>query len=176
MGEAANFKKSLALTLGTGLGASFTDMAKPIVDSPLVPPRGELYDQRINGEMADDVFSTRGLINIYRQTSGKTADNVYMLAQLAKENEAHALQTFDQFGSYLGEFLGPFIRNFGAETLVLGGNISKAFAYFGEGLKKQLPGVYIYVSKYGEDAATLGAVQLMHDEYYQSIADTLKKM
>ena len=45
MGEAAGFKKSLAITLGTGLGASFTDLAKPIVDDPLVPPRGELYDQ-----------------------------------------------------------------------------------------------------------------------------------
>ena len=175
-GEAANFKKSMAITLGTGLGASFTDMAKPIVDGPLVPARGELYDQEFKGEMADDVFSTRGLINQYQVISGKMIDNAYKLAQLAKKNDVHALRTFNQFGSYLGEFLKPFIRNFGAEILVLGGNISKAFTYFSESLNQQLIGTRIYVSTYGEDAAMLGAVQLMNDEYYQSIADSLKKM
>ena len=175
-GEAANFKKSLAITLGTGLGASFTDMAKPIVDGPLVPPRGELYDQEFKGEMADDVFSTRGLTHQYHLISGKMIDNAYKLAQLAKNEDAHALLTFNRFGSNLGEFLEPFVRNFGAEVLVLGGNISKAFTYFGESLKQQLIGTRIYVSTQGEDAAMLGAVQLMNDEYYKSIADRLKKM
>lgn len=176
MGEAARFNKSVAITLGTGLGASFTDGAKPIVDGPLVPPRGELYDQEFQGQMADDVFSTRGLIKIYETVSGQTLGNVYELAQLAKQHDGHALHAFSQFGNLLGEFLGPFVKKFGAEVLVLGGNISKAFTYFGESLKDRLSNTYIYVSKYGEDAATLGSVQLLEDEYYLSISDRLKKM
>ncbi|VXD13246.1 ROK family protein [Marinoscillum sp. 108] len=174
-GEASTFRRCVAITLGTGFGSCFLIDGQPIVNGPNVPEQGVLYDKYFDGHMADDLFSTRGLINSFNQLTGKKVDSVLDIYQMAKENTT-AYEVFQDFGSELGKFLKPHLSLFNAEVLILGGNISKAFEYFGDKLQEQLPEIKITVSKLNENAALIGGVSLFEKGYYSELSTTLKLM
>ena len=61
-GSASKFDRSLSITLGTGFGSAFISNRIPIVDGPLVPKLGCIYHLPYRDGIADDYFSTRGLL------------------------------------------------------------------------------------------------------------------
>lgn len=174
-GEASAFRRCVAITLGTGFGSCFLVDGKPIVAAEDIPEDGVLYNKYYQERMADDLFSTRGLVSTYASVSGDEVSGVFDICQKAREN-AQASQVLKDFGTELGRFLNPHLALFNAEVLVLGGNISKAYDYFGAHLKKQLPGVKIFVSKLNEHAALMGAASLFEEDFYSELAGTLKMM
>lgn len=175
VGCARNFNRVVAITLGTGLGASFLIDGKPILRDKSVPEGGFLYNQFYRNEIADNVFSTRGILRRYREISGKEVQNVRILSELAKK-DSQAKQCFVEFGKDLGEFLEPYLRAFDADAIVLGGNISKAFPLFGQSLIEKLGKIKIIKSNLGEKAAIIGSALLLDDAYYSEIKPTLKLM
>lgn len=175
MGDARNYARCLGITLGTGFGASFCDNGMPVVDRNDVPAGGFLFDKPFEGKRADDVFSTRGIIQRYLDRTGNVCDSVQQIAIQAESN-LDARETFSAFGTQLGFFLRPYLQTFDANVLVLGGNICRAYHLFSEALHEQLPEYHIYVSAYGEKAAIVGAARLLDDQYYERIQPTLKKM
>lgn len=175
IGTASTYSKAVAITLGTGFGSSFLVDGQPVLDSDLVPKGGFLYNQDYNGKLADDIFSTRGILNYYSTMSDKTARNVEALCELLPEDQ-DVQKVFGWFGSALGQFLHSYLSTFGAEVLVIGGNISKAFEYFGPTLIKALPATDVYVSKFGEEAAIIGSALLLDEAYYQELLPSLKIM
>jgi len=64
-GPASYYKRIVAITLGTGLGASFIIDGKPIIKDKRVPDGGFLYNQYYQNTLADELFSTRGIIKAY---------------------------------------------------------------------------------------------------------------
>ena len=62
---------SLSITLGTGFGSAFISNRIPIVDGPLVPRLGCVYHLPYRDGIADDYFSTRGLLGRYKKLTGK---------------------------------------------------------------------------------------------------------
>ena len=61
-------KRILALTLGTGFGSTFIDQGEIILERDDVPPGGMLWNFPYDGQsIADDWFSTRGLMKIYQK-------------------------------------------------------------------------------------------------------------
>ena len=175
VGKAKPFKRCLAITLGTGLGASFIVNRKPVFSDPLVPKSGFLYDQLVDGVMADELFSTRGLLQLYYLVSGKRASNALEIFQAANKDPL-ARKTFHLFGQNLGRFLSPFIEKFGAEILVLGGNISKAFEYFGDQLIAELPIDEVHLSGLMDHAAMIVGALLVDDQYYRELSAVIKEM
>lgn len=175
VGKASPFQRVVAITLGTGFGSSFVISGQPIIKADNVPEGGFLYNKLYLGDVADDVFSTRGLINHYKEKTGKMVPNVRELCERA-ENDESAAETFNWFGRELGKFLQPYLSSFGAEILVIGGNISKASAYFNPSLTKEIPGVETYISDLGEEAAMIGGALLLQDEFYNQLLPTLKLM
>lgn len=174
-GEAAKFDRCVGITLGTGFGASFCDNGMPVVERDDIPAGGFLFDKLFDGKTADDVFSTRGIIQRHFDRTGSHSDSVLQIA-IEAETNPHARETFSVFGSQLGIFLRPYLQTFDAKVLVLGGNICRAYHLFSAALHKQLSGYHIYVSAYGEKAAMIGAARLLDDQYYDRIQETLKKM
>lgn len=175
VGRASSYHRTVAITLGTGFGSSFVVGGKPVIQDKDVPQGGFLYNQYYGNRLADDVFSTRGIIDRYQTLSGKEASNVKALCERIPE-DYHAQQTFETFGASLGEFLKPYLSGFSAEVLVLGGNIAKAFPYFGAALTQQLAGTEVYISEFGEEAAMIGGALLVEDTYYSSIGPTIRLM
>lgn len=175
IGEARNFNRCVGITLGTGFGACFSENGKPVLTRNDVPPGGFLFDKFYGDKIADEIFSTRGLINAYFDKTGIRCDSVLQLALKAEKDPA-ALKTFIDFGQHLGTFLLPYLSTFHANVLVIGGNISRASHLFSESLHQQLDGYHIYVSNHGEKAAMIGAAKLLDDDYYKQIEQTLKEM
>ncbi|NDV43778.1 ROK family protein [Flagellimonas sediminis] len=176
IGPASVYNKIVAITLGTGLGASFLINGRPIMKDKSVPESGYLYNQYYHNTLADELFSTRGIINAYANRTGKSATNVKDLSEEAKTN-GHTRKVFEDFGTRLGDFIRPYLNDFDAEALVLGGNISKAFDLFGPSLQEQLGRIpQIYVSEFGEEAAIIGSALLLDEDYYSEIKEDLKLM
>lgn len=94
------------------------------------------------------------------------------LAELA-EYDSTAKEFFNTFGKNLGCFLVPWIKKFGAECIVLGGNISKSYVLFSNEMQQQFQNenveIMVHVSNLDEDAALIGSAKLCDNEYYSKL-------
>jgi glucokinase len=178
-GSASNASKSLSITLGTGFGSAFIEDRIPIVDGPLVPKIGCVYHLPYRDGIADDYFSTRGLLGRYKKETGKELSGVKELAQLYNTDK-FVPELFRDFGLNLGIFLAPWLKGFEAEVLVIGGNISHAYDLFGNhfelSLKEQNCNCEVALSKLKEDAALLGSAYLLDDHFWRSVQHALPLM
>src|SRR5690606_9885973 len=59
-GSALGYRRVVALTLGTGLGAAFLEDGRRVDKGPEVPDGGVLYNIPYGNGIAEDCFSTRG--------------------------------------------------------------------------------------------------------------------
>ena len=175
IGEASKYNRVVAITLGTGFGSSFLIDSQPILNGSSVPKGGFLYNQIYKDVLADDMFSTRGIVGSYYQKSGILVKNVRELCEYIPK-DAQALEILQRFGTELGIFIKPFLEEFEAEVLVIGGNISRAFKHFSQDLEAEIPNIHTYVSSLGEEAAIIGSALLLDDDYYQKLETTLSKM
>ena len=178
-GSASAVDRSLSITLGTGFGSAFIANRIPIVDGSLVPRIGCVYHLPYLNGIADDYFSTRGLLGRYNNLTGKHLNGVKEMASLADADKAVS-DLFNDFGEKLGEFLAPWLKGFGAEILVIGGNISHAYNLFGtvleNSLTKENVNCRLALSKLKEDAALLGSAYLLDDDFWKSIQHALPLM
>ena len=178
-GSATNERKSLSITLGTGFGSAFISDRIPIVDGPLVPRIGCVYHLPYRDGIADDYFSTRGLLGRYRKITGKELKGVKELAALAGSDKTVSA-LFADFGENLAIFLAPWLKGFEAEILVIGGNISHAYNLFGvvfeSSLKKEKCSCKVALSLLKEDAALLGSAYLLDDDFWKSVQHALPLM
>jgi glucokinase len=178
-GSAAKFNRSLSITLGTGFGSAFISNRIPIVDGPEVPKLGCIYHLPFKDGIADDYFSTRGLLSRYKKLTGKELPGVKELAAMA-ETDKSVMDLFTDFGDNAGLFLAPWLNKFKAEILVIGGNISRAYNLFGDvledRLKKENCFCEVTISKLKEDAALLGSAYLLDDDFWKSVQHALPLM
>lgn len=178
-GKAKEYGKSVAITLGTGFGSAFVDDRIPVVDGPLVPKMGCVYHLPFEKGIADDYFSTRWLVSRYEELTGKKAGGAKDVADAAASDPS-AMQVFNEFGDNLGGFLAPWLIKFGAEVLVIGGNISHAYNLFGGSFEKRLEdsgcSIKIAISELKEDAALLGSAYLLDTSFWKSVQHALPLM
>ncbi|MCK3683609.1 ROK family protein [Maribellus sp. YY47] len=179
VGKAKDFGNSLSVTLGTGFGSAFIKNGLPIVEGAEVPENGCLWHLPFEDGIADDYFSTRGLINRYEKATGEKLPGVKQIAELAAENQL-ARELFNDFGTKMGSFLKPWIENFGIEIFVMGGNISRAYHLFGTSLNIYLEqaglNMKVAISELKETASFIGAATLVDDQFYQKVLPALAKM
>ncbi|RYZ56720.1 MAG: ROK family protein [Chitinophagaceae bacterium] len=151
-GAATNFNPVLGLTLGTGLGSAFCVNG--------VAEDADLWKSPFREGIAEDYLSTRWFVGRYQQLTGKTISGVKELLECDAPLDT-LQQLFTEFGENLGRFLVPQIRKTGAQAVVFGGNISKAFAFFQAGLNATLNAnginVALKTAVLNEEASLLGA-------------------
>jgi len=178
-GSASKFNRSLSITFGTGFGSAFISNRIPIVDGPEVPKLGCIYHLPYKDGIADDYFSTRGLLSRYKKLTGKELNGVKELASMAETDKVVA-DLFTDFGDNAGIFLAPWLKVFKAEILVIGGNISHAYNLFGDvferRLKKENCFCEVAISKLKEDAALLGSAYMLDDDFWKSVQHALPLM
>jgi predicted NBD/HSP70 family sugar kinase/mannose-6-phosphate isomerase class I len=155
-------KNVVAITLGTGIGSGFLSKGKIVRNAKNLPSNGDVFNLPFKNKRAEDWFSSQWLLHAYEKTIGKRAKNVKEIADQAISSRE--IQTiFDAFGKNLGSFLSPILSNFKAETLILGGNITKGYSLYKSAFEScftdNLP--YIHFAKDTEDSAILGAVKYL---------------
>lgn len=156
-GAVSSFEHCVGLTLGTGLGSA-------------VCRRGEaenldLWCVPYREGMAEDYLSTRWFTGRYEALTGKKVHGVKELAG-STSHDAYARQVFEEFSGHLSGFLQYVMEREGPQAIVLGGNISHAYALFAKAVENtqlQFPAVRIFRASLGEDAAVLGAASLWRE-------------
>ncbi|HEY4155224.1 MAG TPA: ROK family protein [Puia sp.] len=166
-GEGASHKNIIAITLGTGFGASFIRQGKIIKQGPGVPDQGYLYNIPFKNGIAEDYISARWLLNSYFELSGRRLHAVKELAELAEtEKDPAAKEVFRTYGNNLAACLAHWLRSFKANCLIIGGSISNAMPLFLPELIRALKeneGINIPIkrSKKTERSAISGAAGLV---------------
>jgi len=175
LGEAANYKRIIAITLGTGFGTTFINNHLPVAGVDGIPDDGFLYHIPFQHSIADDYFSTRWFLKEYNEKTGKQVADVKELVSLAN-TDSESLEIFHRFGENLGSFLVPWIEKFNADCIVLGGNISKSFPLFQKQMVEQFEKyglqTAICLSKTDETAALFGSAKLCDNNFYRDIIQT----
>ena len=174
MGEAKDSKKVIAITLGTGFGSTFINNGIPQVTAPGVPVGGCLWDKPFKNGVADDYFSTRWFIKIYKKLSSEEVKGV---KEIAEAKNKFSESTFGEFGNNLAEFMTPVIQKYQPDLIVLGGNISNANKQFlptvKENLKNEGIDVKFNISSLMEEAAIIGCARLFEPDFWNQIKDDL---
>jgi glucokinase len=178
-GKAEVYKKMMAITLGTGFGSAFVDDRIPVVEGDTVPKMGCVYYLPFGSGIADDYFSTRWFTGRYLEVTGKEAEGVKEVAlEAVRQPSVHSI--FSEFGTNLGSFLAPWLIRFGAEILVIGGNISHSWDLFGPAFESELLkagcNTSVAISELKEDAALLGSAYLLDDGFWKAVQKALPLM
>lgn len=178
-GKASAYKNVVAVTLGTGFGSAFLSDGVPVIEGDRVPKMGYVYHIPYKNSIADDYFSTRWFVGEYETRTGQKCQGVKEIAVQAVQ-ESEARQLFDDFGHDLGSFLAPVLKTFGAECLVIGGNISGAYPLFGPSfnqvLKDRGVSVEVVISALTETAAMVGSSRLLDQNFWKKIEPLVSKI
>jgi glucokinase len=137
-GAALNSKRTIVLTLGTGLGSTFLINGSQSIEGTGVPPDGYLYNVPFGKSIADDYFSTRWFVNTFKERFRLDISGARETAALAEKDEWQALAVFEEFAENLSEMIYPWINKFQPDTVVIGGNIAKCHPFFLAKLKERL--------------------------------------
>jgi glucokinase len=179
LGKASKVDRSVSITLGTGFGSAFVDNGVVVVERDDVPLMGCVWHLPYKDGIADDSFSTRWFIKRYADISNHQLSGVKEIAERVTTDEK-AMEVFVEFGTNLGEFLGPWLNKFQAEALVIGGNVTGAYDLFGrhfeQALKKQNVAAEIFISEHMEDAAIIGSARMFDAAFWEKVKPLLAKM
>lgn len=160
-------KKVMAVTLGTGLGACFIDKGTSISSGNTVPADGEIYNLPYKDGIAEDYVSVRGLLSHYKSLTGTELNNGLELYNLAKSEDQQAIQVFERMGEDLATVAIPWIKNFTADHIIIGGKIANAsdffLASFNKTIQESNSEIEVSISNDNEIAALLGAVSFLCD-------------
>ncbi|MGN1232836.1 MAG: ROK family protein [Candidatus Cryptobacteroides sp.] len=162
-GAAKDADKVVALTLGTGVGSGFVSGGKLVTDSPDVPANGWVYCLPFEEDIVDAAFSTRWIVKRYQELSGKLVSGAKDVADLF-ESDSAARRLFNEYGTRLARFSSEVMGKFGSHTLVIGGNISRAWPLFSEAAMEEFERLgfdaEVRVSQLLDRAALAGAASL----------------
>jgi glucokinase len=169
--ESAGNDKVVAITLGTGFGAAFLDNKLPVTQGSNVPDNGCLWDKQFKDSIADSYFSTRWFSNQYESITGeKLTDGVKEIASI--ENYSTS-KIFEDFANNLSTFLTPYLIDFEADLLVIGGNIAKSYRLFLPKLKENLKNnnidIAISIIENTEETSVLGSSYLFNEVFWEKI-------
>lgn len=135
-GMAEQKEKILCLCIGTGTGSAFLKNGEALLEkSEEVPENGWIYNSPFKDSILDDYLSVRGLKKLSREILGEELDGK-KLAELCMQKDESALRVYQKFGETLYEGIQPFLDSFHPQTLILGGQITKSFFYFGKRIEK----------------------------------------
>ena len=179
VGSAQDSEKSLCITLGTGFGSAFISDSLPAVNDETVPTNGCVWNLPWKEGIADDYFSTRGIISNYLAASGIKVKGAKEVARACRTDNK-ARQVYEDFGSGIIQCLSEWLAKFSPDTMVIGGNIANAIDLFlpamQEEMKRNGHQFNIRVSKLKEVAAIVGSARLIDDDYYQKVRPLLAYM
>lgn len=158
-GAAMGHARVLGVTLGTGLGSGFVVRGEVVEDGKGVPSDGRLDWMPFEGAPAEERLSRRGLLRSYGAEPGV---DVVDVVRRARAGEARAAAAVDAFARGLARFLAPWVAEFGATCLVVGGGIAQAWDLLAPALATipaQAPhAVDVRPSALGGDAPLVGAM------------------
>jgi glucokinase len=163
-GAAHGAERAVGITLGTGIGSSFSVSGKVIAHGFGIPPSGEIWNLSCGDGTVEDLLSARAIQREYERRTGSNRE-VISIAASARDDVA-ARDTFIGFGRALGRALRTILSDFAPDVVVLGGGISHAAHLFLPATKSELAGTAFRLeeSEMIDHAALVGAAAAWFNE------------
>lgn len=140
-GNAAGYKNIAVLTLGTGLGFSFS-INNIIQCNEIGGPLISMYKKPYRNGILEDYVSKRGISELYNAISELEADiEIVEIANLAQEGNKQALETFEEVSRIIAENLEEILTEKQIECLLFGGQISRSFKFMEHILRNRLKNI-----------------------------------
>jgi glucokinase len=140
-GAGRPYRRVIVFTMGTGVGSAFAVDGKIVGEGPGVPWYGWISGQKYRDGMLNDYISRTYMMNRYRALTGLDID-IKEMAGLAREGDSAARGVFEEIGAELGGFLREHhVKEFGAECIIFGGQISRSFDLFVGPVRSALEGI-----------------------------------
>lgn len=161
-GAAQGSSRCVGLTLGTGLGTGWIVDGVVTTDEPGVPELGRARTLAVDGLGLEEVVSTRGIRRAYAERGGDASVDVASIARLARAGDQVAAAAFAAVFDALGRGLGPSLRAFGADVVVVGGSIAGAWDLIEPALHRGLAwpdAPPIVLAEHPDDAALRGVAR-----------------
>jgi glucokinase len=162
-GNAQGFANAAVITLGTGLGFTFS-VDNLIQCNKLGSPAVELYKLPYRDGILEDFTAQRGILRIYREkTRGSDSKDIQVsdIGKGADEGNVDCIHTFCEVGRNLSENIEKILQEKNIQCLLLGGQISNSFHHMEDAIKQGLKDVksLMKISKVKNisDAALFGA-------------------
>ena len=121
----------MCLCIGTGAGSAFLSDGGIIRSGVGVPENGWIYSLPYRDSAIDDYISVRGLGRLAEREFGRVMSGKELSA-LCVSGNVGAMRVYRRFGEELCEVVGMIDAVFRPDGIVFGGQITKAFEYFGE--------------------------------------------
>ncbi|MFF9896489.1 ROK family protein [Streptomyces longispororuber] len=156
-GAGRGHRRCVGITLGTGVGSAFLADGAVRRDGPGVPPLGRVDLTRIAGRPLEETVSRRAL----RARYGDPRADVRDIAARARAGEPRAARVLHEAVRTLGALLAPYVREFGATALVVGGGMAASWDLVGPALRDGLGDTPVLPrpGALGGDAALVGAAR-----------------
>ena len=159
-GCARGIENCMCVTLGTGFGIAAMAGGKILSngrDSCYIA----IYRQPWGDGIIEDVVSGRGICAVYNNLAGtKTETSAKDVCEKARQGEMAAIETMNQFGTALGRSIGFHLIHTYAQTLIIGGQISRDLVLFEKSLlaalRKDGYTGPVLPAQYPDDAALYG--------------------
>lgn len=136
--EAAGVSRVALITLGTGLGFSYS-VDGVIQCSSGGGPAVPLYNRPFKDGTAEDYASKRGAMRAWTEVTGRAWPAGQTVKDIAGTPEGRA--AFALMGGRLGEAAAPLLADLKIECLLLGGQIAKSFSLMEAELRAGLSAV-----------------------------------
>jgi glucokinase len=158
-GAGRGHQRCVGLTLGTGVGSGWVVDGVPLSSGPGVPKDGRAHHLLVDGRPLEDVMSRRAIRRAYAHASGDHDADVREIAEHARGGDTTATNVLRTALRKLGEALGPGLREFGADIVVVGGSMAGSWDLFEPWLREGLGEFQppIAVSQDAERAGLTGA-------------------
>jgi glucokinase len=102
-------------------------------------------------------MSRRAIRRSYAELTGDEAADVREIAERAAEGEPTACHVLRSAVRTLGAVVGPLVRAFGAERVVLGGSMTGSWALFAPWFAETYAGPPVELAQDAETAGLIGA-------------------
>ncbi|GAB2911173.1 ROK family protein [Rhodococcus aerolatus] len=155
-GAGAWWGRTVALTLGTGVGSAWVDREVVLASGPEVPPEGRVHLLEVDGRPLEETVSRRALRRAYAERTGEDVD-VAEIAARADAGDADAKKVLRRAFEALGRAVNPWIGSFGADVVVVGGSIARSWDRVQPPLQRTTRRVPIVPAARPDDAALIGA-------------------
>lgn len=165
-GAAVGHSRCVGITLGTGLGSGWLVDGLITESDPGVPELGRARNLIVEGAGLEETMSRRAVRRAYATATGDASADVHEIAERARAGEAAAESVLRHALCCLGQAMGPAMREFGAEVIVVGGSMTGSWdlfeGWFRDGLDwPDAPPVHLAADP--EHAALLGAAHYALD-------------
>jgi glucokinase len=128
-GKGQDVDNMIAIALGTGVGSGIVLNNKLVTG--LFGGAGEIGCIPFQGKNFEYFCSSNYFIEKYQSTGE-------ILFDLANNNDARALEAFNDFGRNLGKLIHTILYFIAPEKIVLGGSISNAFTFLKEAMMQEV--------------------------------------